>query len=179
MSKQSAMQAAEIQVAEIRAAEIRAAEIRAAEIRAAAAQASAEFGAAADEVDEAAAARLGVNQTDLRILGLISAAGTMTAGAVASEARLSPAATTTALQRLVSAGHLTREVDPQDRRRAVVAVTAATRELLDRVYAPIAGAGLRLLGGYSPAELELITRFLRQGLAMQREQAERIRGMAG
>ncbi|MEU4693458.1 MarR family transcriptional regulator [Actinoplanes sp. NPDC023714] len=154
------------------------AEPQAEAVQGAAARAAADFGAAADEVDDAAAARLGVNQTDLRILGLIGAAGTMTAGRLAEAARLSPAATTAAIQRLVTAGHLTREMDPRDRRRAVVALTAATQELIARVYGPIGEAGDELLGGYSPAELELITRFLRQGCAMQREQAERIRAMS-
>jgi DNA-binding MarR family transcriptional regulator len=147
-------------------------------IRAAAADAAARFGAAADEVDDAAAARLGVNRTDLRILGLVSAAEAMTAGALATAARLSPAATTAAIQRLAAAGHLRREVDPSDRRRAVVTVTATTAEILDRVYRPIGEAGLRLLDRYSPAELTLITEFLHVGRRMQLEQAERIRTMA-
>jgi DNA-binding MarR family transcriptional regulator len=146
-----------------------------ARVRAEAAQAAAEFGAAADEVDDAAAVQLGVNRTDLRILGLIGAAGAMTAGALAGAVRLSPAATTAAIQRLVAAGHLHREVDPQDRRRAVVTITASTAETLDRVYRPIGEAGLRLLDRYSPDELSLITDFLRLGRRMQLEQAERIR----
>lgn len=147
------------------------------DIRAATAEAAAAFGAAADEVDDAAAARLGVNRTDLRILGLVGAAGTMTAGTLSSAARLSPAATTAAIQRLVAAGHLRREVDPDDRRRAVVTVTATTAETLDRIYGPIGEAGRQALDSYSPTELTLITGFLRLGRRMQLEQAERIRTM--
>lgn len=147
------------------------------DLRTAAADAAAEFGAAADEVDDAAAGRLGVNRTDLRILGLVGAAGAMTAGVLAEAARLSPAATTAAIQRLVAAGHLRREVDPVDRRRAVVTVTEGTVETLDRVYGPIGDVGRRLLDRYSPAELALITGFLRLGRRMQLEQAERIRMM--
>ncbi|MFC7534492.1 MarR family winged helix-turn-helix transcriptional regulator [Actinoplanes sp. GCM10030250] len=147
----------------------------AAEIRSAAADAAAEFGAAADEVDDAAAAVLGVNRTDLRILGLVGAAGPMTAGALAEAARLSPAATTTAIQRLAAAGHLRRDVDPGDRRRAVVTLTPAAAETLDRIYGPIGEAGHRLLTTYSPADLTMITEFLRVGRRMQLDQAERIR----
>ncbi|MEU4419846.1 MarR family transcriptional regulator [Actinoplanes sp. NPDC024001] len=146
-------------------------------VRSAAANAAAEFGAAADEVDDAAATRLRVNRTDLRILALVGAAGAMTAGALAAAARLSPAATTAAIQRLVAAGHLRRDVDPDDRRRAVVTVTTSTEETLDRVYGPIGEAGRQLLDRYSPAELTLITDFLQVGRRMQLQQAERIRTM--
>ncbi|MET8153433.1 MarR family transcriptional regulator [Actinoplanes sp. NPDC005259] len=140
-----------------------------------AAQAAADFGAAADLVDDAAAAVFGVNRTDLRILGLVSEAGTLTAAALAGAAKLSPAAATTAVQRLVAAGHLTRTVDAADRRRAVIALTPTAVDLIEGVYGPIAKAGRRELARYSAAELELITGFLRRGIALQLAQAERVR----
>jgi DNA-binding MarR family transcriptional regulator len=142
-----------------------------------AAQAAADFGAAADLVDDAAAAILGINRTDLRILGLVIEAGTLSAAALAGAAKLSPAATTTAIQRLVAAGHLTRTVDAADRRRAVVAPTPNAVDLIERVYGPIEKAGRRELARYSAAELELITGFLRRGITLQLAQAERIREM--
>jgi DNA-binding MarR family transcriptional regulator len=145
---------------------------------AAAADAAAAFGSATDEVDEAVAEVLAVNRTDLRILGLVDAAGTMTAGAVAEAARLSPAATTAAIQRLVAAGHLRRDTDPDDRRRAVVTVTPETAEVIDRLYGPIGEAGHRLLTRYTTEELRLVTGFLERGRAMQVEQAARIRNTA-
>ena len=58
-------------------------------------------------------------------------------------AGLSPAATTAAIQRLVAAGHLSRDVDGRDRRRAVVALTPPARDLFDRAYTPIGRAGMR------------------------------------
>lgn len=142
-----------------------------------AARAAADFGAAADLVDDAAAAVLGVNRTDLRILGLVIEAGTLSAAALAGAAKLSPAATTTAVQRLVAASHLTRTVDAADRRRAVVAPTPNAVDLIERVYGPIEKAGLRELARYSAADLELITGFLHRGIALQLAQAERIRGL--
>ena len=144
----------------------------------AAANAAAAFGAAADEIDEAAAGVLGVNRTDLRILGLVAAAGTMTAGTLAGAARLSPAATTAAIQRLAAAGHLSRDVDPRDRRRAVVALTPDTGAMLDRLYGPVGEAGNRVLRRYDRTELRLITEFLEAGRRVQLEQAARIRATA-
>lgn len=146
-------------------------------MRTAAARAAADFGAATDLVDEAAAATLGVNRTDLRILGVISESGPLSAAALAAAAKLSPAATSTAIQRLVAARHLTRTVDEHDRRRAVVALTPHAEELIDRVYGPIARAGQRILARYSADELTLITTFLRHGIDMQIAEADRIRAL--
>jgi DNA-binding MarR family transcriptional regulator len=146
-------------------------------VRDEAARAAADFGAASDAVDDAAAAVLGVNRTDLRILGLVMAAGSLSAAPLAEAAGLSPAATSTAIQRLVAAGHLTRTVDEADRRRAVVALTPRATELIEHIYGPIGRAGHRELARYSPGELELITDFLRRGRQLQLTEAERIRGM--
>jgi DNA-binding MarR family transcriptional regulator len=143
----------------------------------AAAQAAADFGAAAVEVDEAAAAVFGVNRTDLRIIGLLHKAGPMSAGPLAVAARLSPAATSTAIQRLVAAGCVTRSVDDADRRRAVVALTPWATDLLAQIYAPIGEAGLAELADYSVAEIALVTEALRRGERLQVAHAERIRGL--
>ena len=143
----------------------------------AAAQAAADFGAAAAEVDEAAAAVFGVNRTDLRIIGLLHAAGSLPAGPLAAAARLSPAAASTAIQRLVAAGCVTRTVDDADRRRAVVALTPWATALLAQIYSPIGEAGLAELAEYSSAEIALVTEVLRRGERLQLAQAERIRGL--
>ena len=145
--------------------------------REAAARAAADLGAATDLVDEVAATALGVNRTDLRIIGLVSESGPLTATALAAAAKLSPAATSTAIQRLVAAGHLSRAVDDRDRRRAVVTLTPSAENLIEQVYGPIRQAGQRLLADYSAAELAVITGFLQRGIAMQLEEADRIRGL--
>ncbi|MEA5358998.1 MarR family transcriptional regulator [Amycolatopsis sp., V23-08] len=137
--------------------------------------AAADFGAANDLVDEAAAAAFGVNRTDLRIIGLVANAGTLTAGGLATAAGLSPAATTTAIQRLTHAGHLTRRTDADDRRRAVVELTARAVDLLEEVYGPVERAGRELLERYSAEELAFIVDLLRRGERMQLAEARRVR----
>lgn len=144
-----------------------------------AAHAASEFGAAADVVDEAAAAVFGVNRTDLRILGAVIRSGAHTAGQVAEAVHLSPAAATTAIQRLVTRGYLTRETDSDDRRRAVVRATPSAAELADRIYGPVGAAGVAELQRWSVAELELIADFLERGRTLQLAQAERIRRLPG
>jgi DNA-binding MarR family transcriptional regulator len=146
------------------------------QLRDEAAQAVADFGAATDVVDEAAATALRVNRTDLRILGLV-ATGPWSAAALAEAAKLSPAATTTAIQRLMAAGHLTRTVDQDDRRRAVVALTPRAEALIESIYGPLAEAGRRILARYTPDELTLITAFLRRGIDLQLAEADRIRAL--
>jgi DNA-binding MarR family transcriptional regulator len=140
-------------------------------------QAAAASGAAGDVVDEAAASAFGVNRTDLRIIGLIAAAGTLTAGGLATQAHLSPAATTTAIQRLTHAGHLTRRTATDDRRRAVVELTPEAAKRLEQIYAPIERAGRAILEDYSPEQLALVVEVLRRGERMQLKEAERIRAL--
>src|SRR5918999_5733324 len=142
-----------------------------------AARAASEFGDAGDAVDAAAAVVFGINRTDLRLLGAVRD-GALTAGQVADALHLTPAATTTAIQRLVARGHLSREPDPADRRRAVVALTPSARELAERVYGPVGEAGMAAFQRWSAAELELIADFLERGRALQLAEAARIRAMA-
>jgi DNA-binding MarR family transcriptional regulator len=139
------------------------------------AAAAADFGAAAGAVDEAAAALFGVNRTDLRMIGILHSRESLTAGQLAAECSLSPAATSTAIQRLIRGGHVTRSVDSGDRRRAMVALTAATVSRLEEIYAPVGKAGMTQLEDYDSAELQLLTDFLRRGEVLQRAQADRIR----
>jgi DNA-binding MarR family transcriptional regulator len=143
------------------------------------AAAAADFGSAADEVDAAVAEALGVNRTDLRIVGAVALAGELSAGALSAAVALSPAATTTAVQRLVAAGHLTRAVDPADRRRTVLTLTASAAALVERAYGPVASEGRAALDDYTPAELAAVERFLRAGIALQRHHAARIRAEVG
>ena len=143
-----------------------------------AALAAERFGAGADAVDSAAADALGINRTDLRILGAV-VQGAMSAGQVAEAVGLSPAAATTAIQRLVASGYLTREPDPVDRRRAVVELTPRARRQAELIYGPVGDAGMAQLQRYTAAELELIADFLERGHALQLAQADRIRRTAG
>ncbi|MFG1928721.1 MarR family winged helix-turn-helix transcriptional regulator [Cryptosporangium sp. NPDC048952] len=142
------------------------------------ATAAAEFGAAAAQVDAAASAILGVNRTDLRILGSLYGRKRLTAGEAAAAAGLSAAATSTAIQRLLAAGYVSRDPDPQDRRRAVLALTPPAHRILQRIYDPIGAAGRAALDTYTDAELSLVERFLTRGRELQLSHAERIHSLS-
>ncbi len=134
------------------------------------------FQDATDEVDEAAAARLGVNRTDLRCLSVLSQAGEMSASALADASGLTRGAMTTAIDRLAAAGYVRRVRDDHDRRGVRVELTAAARNEVDALYGPLATEGLQRLQKYSAQELAAILKYLEDGWALQRAHAQRIRG---
>src|SRR5437773_12428917 len=82
-------------------------------------QAVAEFQDAADRLDEGAAAKLGVNRTDLRCPGVLVGPGRATVGELAMPAGLSPGAATTAVLRLGGGRYARRALAPGDRRRVL------------------------------------------------------------
>jgi DNA-binding MarR family transcriptional regulator len=106
-----------------------------------------------DAFDEAAAGRLGLNRTDLRCLDVLLGGGPYTAGDLAVELRLSPAATTTVIDRLERAGLARRTRDAANRRRVQVAATEAARTIDREIYRPVAAAGLKALRRFDDAQL--------------------------
>lgn len=136
----------------------------------------AEFQHLSDKYDDAAAELFGVNRTDLRLIGLLSLRGPLTAGELAAGSGLSPAATTTAIQRIVHAGHAKRRPGAEDRRQAVVSLTRRAEGLINRVYATVAEAGRRQLEDYSDRDLRTILDFLARGNALLANGERELRG---
>ncbi|MGD9526770.1 MarR family winged helix-turn-helix transcriptional regulator [Pseudonocardia sp.] len=140
-----------------------------------ASRAAREFGDAAEAVRLAAAAHLGVNRSDLRILAALHVDGPASAGAMAAAAELSPAATTEAVQRLAARGLVRRDTDPADRRRAVIGIEPAAARQLDTLFGPVRTGGRRIGQTFTDAELAVVVRFLDLGRDLQLAAAERIR----
>jgi DNA-binding MarR family transcriptional regulator len=138
-------------------------------------RAVAAFQDATDQVDEAAATRLGLNRTDLRCLGLLTRTGAMAAGRLADAAGLSPGATTTAVDRLIRAGYARRNRDTGDRRRVTVEPTPAAQTAAEEIWGPIGAEAQQRLSRRSIGELTLIRDFLAEGHEMQTRHAERVR----
>ncbi|WP_275466844.1 MarR family winged helix-turn-helix transcriptional regulator [Streptomyces noursei] len=130
-----------------------------------------------DAFDEAAAAWLGLNRTDLRCLDLILAKDPMSAGELTTAAKLSPAATTTAIDRLERAGFVTRSRDAANRRRVLVAAAEAARAAERKVYGPLGEAGTSALRHYGEEELAVIIDFLETARRVQEEQTARLKGL--
>lgn len=132
---------------------------------------------AVDAVDEAAAAAVGVNRTDLRCLDVLLSHGDLTPTRLSTELGRSTGSVTAMVDRLERLGYVTRTPDPADRRKVVIRVSEPAREKAHAIYGPVAAAGAQILEGYSEAELRTIRDFLRRGEALQDEHAARIREM--
>ena len=126
---------------------------------------------------QAAADRIGINATDLNCLNILSFSGHMTAGELARATGLTTASITGVIDRLEEAGFVTRERDPQDRRRVVVQINL-DRAMKDvaKVFAPMLGSWREMAARYSDDELRLIVDFYARMEQVFREHLVRLRG---
>jgi DNA-binding MarR family transcriptional regulator len=130
---------------------------------------------ATDEVDAAAAQRMGLNRTDMRCVGRLFFGGPATAKDLAAATRLTPGALTTVLDRLERAGYTRRVEDPADRRRVRVELTPTALELIGQIWGPLGQQAQDGLRRYGPAHLLIIRDFLDQAIDTQLAHAARIR----
>jgi DNA-binding MarR family transcriptional regulator len=123
---------------------------------------------------QAIAGRLGLNLTDHKGMGLMLDAGKpLTAGDLARRMGLTTGAVTGIVDRLERAGYVKRVRDPYDRRRVSLELQLPKirREVLP-LFEQLARRMATVAGSYSDKELDLILRFLEQGLAISREQRQ-------
>ena len=109
---------------------------------------------------QAAADRIGINNTDLNCLNILSFSGHMTAGELARATGLTTASITGVIDRLEEAGFVRRERDPHDRRRVVVRLSLdkAVKEVAS-VFVPMLQDWREMAARYSDDELRLIVDF--------------------
>jgi len=105
---------------------------------------------------EAVATGLGINHTDLECLGMVLLKDGLTAGEIAKASGLTSGAVTGVIDRLVRAGLVRREADPQDRRKVHVRPTAKGRAAEAGPYRSFGKAMDRLVERYSDAEIALL-----------------------
>jgi DNA-binding MarR family transcriptional regulator len=121
-----------------------------------------DLGAAIDLIGHAAAARLGVNQTDLICLNMLHRHGPMGAGDLAAALGLTTAAISAMATRLEKGGYAHRQMDPSDRRRVLLHADPAGIQqafgLFDQLYAATTG----LYASQPEAELRAILDLLRR-----------------
>lgn len=130
------------------------------------------LGSSSDTVTDAAARTLDLNRTDMRLIAIIRARRSLTPGQLAAASDLSPAATSTAIRRLLASGYVDRADDPHDARRNWITLTTAGYQALDDVYSSMIEAGRLHLSSYGEADLETLESFL---IEVRRIQLERAR----
>jgi DNA-binding MarR family transcriptional regulator len=132
-------------------------------------------GTAQDLLDEAAAARLGINRTDARVLDVLERSGEVTAGAIARQTGLTTGAITVLLDRLERASYVRRTRDKEDRRRVLVEITAKARKQALELYGPIGEEAHGQLEDYSDQELRLLSDHHLRGAELLTRHALRIK----
>jgi DNA-binding MarR family transcriptional regulator len=119
---------------------------------------------------------LGLNKTDLAGVDfLYSQGGTCTAGELSRATRLTSGSTTALMDRLEKAGYAVRENDPTDRRRQIVRLSDKAHARCEAVYEPIRKEMFKHWSNYTASELELIERFLTEGIKLHGTGLERLR----
>lgn len=127
--------------------------------------------------DEVAARILGINLTDLRVLGILDRNGRLTASQLAEEASLTTGSTTTLVDRLERAGFARRTRDTEDRRRVFVHLTDQARERMEGIWGPIGAEAAQITGRYSDEELTLLIDYLKRGRDLLKRHRERLECM--
>ncbi|ONI91159.1 hypothetical protein ALI144C_01495 [Actinosynnema sp. ALI-1.44] len=119
-----------------------------------------ELSMALDRVGNAAASRLGINQTDLICLTLLHRRGPMSPGEVASELGLTNAAISAMAARLEKNRYVTREVDPADRRRVLLTVQPEGTEQAFALFDGMYQSMVELFAEYPEADLRRVAEIL-------------------
>ncbi|MCO5992504.1 MarR family winged helix-turn-helix transcriptional regulator [Actinoallomurus rhizosphaericola] len=109
-------------------------------------------------------ARFGLERGEFDVLATLRRAGApdgMTAGELARASMVTSGAVTNRLDRLVAKGYVTREVDPDNRRTVVVALTATGRALIDRAVTAHLENERRILAALDQGEQDRLAATLR------------------
>jgi DNA-binding MarR family transcriptional regulator len=123
-----------------------------------------QFTAATERYVDVASTKDSLHRTDLNALGILVGAArsgkTVTPGMLREELNLSSPATTALIDRLTTAGHVTRTRSEVDRRQVHLHMTEKAQAAGARLFAPLAQHVSQALGRYSEDELALLKTML-------------------
>jgi DNA-binding MarR family transcriptional regulator len=133
------------------------------------------FQDATDAFDDAAAAALQLNRTDLKCVSVIAQRGPVPVGEIGRAAGLTRGAMTTALDRIERAGYARRLRHPDDRRGVLVELTDKGRNAIDVIWGEYVRTAEAFFSRYTVPELRAILSFLEEGRSAQESNVERVR----
>jgi DNA-binding MarR family transcriptional regulator len=119
-----------------------------------------DLGVAIDLIGQAAAGRLGINQTDLICLELLHRRGPMSAGEVASALGLTTAAISAMATRLEAGGYARREMDPKDRRRVLLHASPSGLQKVYDFFHDLYQASTKLYEAYDERDVRMLVELL-------------------
>ncbi|HEX5856510.1 MAG TPA: MarR family transcriptional regulator [Microbacterium sp.] len=130
-----------------------------------------EFLDVSERFEKAFGAELRVNATDLEAMEHLLMSGPLAPTELAHRLGISTASTTTAIDRLVALGHVSREPNPHDRRGVLVVPAEASRKrAMGRLMPMIFGVDAEL-DGFSEEEQNAITRYLERVVTVYEQHA--------
>lgn len=135
-----------------------------------------EWQAAGRALAKLSARYMQLNETDMRAIRMIMAAQhrgeIVTPKDIAQAVEISGASTTKLIDRLVAAGHLSRDPHPTDRRTVLITVTESTRAAASNTIGRQHARRFAVAAGMSPEERDIVIRFLRALTEADEPQAE-------
>jgi DNA-binding MarR family transcriptional regulator len=137
-----------------------------------------DLGIEIDTEGQAAAALIGINQTDLICLNALFRQGAMTAGQLAATIGLTSGATTTAIDRLERAGYVQRQPDPSDRRRVLVQASRQGARQAFSLFDDLLERTAQLSANYTDDQLTLLLELLDRFRALIADHTTTLRAQA-
>ena len=137
-----------------------------------------DLGIEIDTEGQAAAALIGINQTDLICLNALFRQGAMTAGQLATTIGLTSGATTTAIDRLERAGYVRRKSDATDRRRVLVEASKQGAHQAFSLFDDLLERTAQLSASYSGDQLTLLLELLERFRGLIAEHTATLRAQA-
>jgi DNA-binding MarR family transcriptional regulator len=134
------------------------------------------LGEAAGLLEQVFADRLGLNRTDLAVLGLLAARGPLTPGQLAEATGLTTGAVTGVADRLERSGYARREPDPDDRRRVILSLVRERLAPVARLQEGFHAALHAVEADLSEAERAMVAAYVGRATEAFRAEAERLRG---
>ncbi len=135
-----------------------------------------EFMARAVLFQDAVARSVGVNGTDMQVVGLLMSEGPATPGELASRAGLtSGGAITAVVDRLERDGYVRRERDTDDRRRVIVhAEVGKVMDAVGPIYGRVAARWEAYLSTLTEDQVELAIELFTRAAEVNREEVEEL-----
>ncbi|WP_051806738.1 MarR family winged helix-turn-helix transcriptional regulator [Streptomyces sp. NRRL F-2664] len=125
--------------------------------------------------NQAMADSVGLHPTDLQCVVLLDREpGPVSTGDIARLTGLTSGSATRLVDRMVKAGIVERQADPNDRRRSLVALSPEARRRIAAAWDTPGRAFGAVLEGYSDSELAVIADYLHRAAEVGRAQAERL-----
>jgi DNA-binding MarR family transcriptional regulator len=115
--------------------------------------------------------RFGISIAEWRMLAILGAFGPATASDIQGRSAMDKVQVSRAIARLEEAGLVTREIDPADRRRATIEMTAEGERIYGEIVPLARAREAALLEGFSADERERLDRLLTK-LQAQAEESQ-------